>query len=399
MGRVVTETRHFDMIVVGAGPAGAAAAHTAARAGRSVALVDKARFPRDKLCGGGFTGRAARYYEEIFERPLPPEFTAHDAVSFFAFGTRIATIDDIPPIYMTMRLDLDNLLFGHAVDAGAADWTGQRIAAIDPDGPSLTLASGTRLTADVLIGADGVHSQTARALFGRAFDPDRIGFGLEVEAPPAPAGAPLRIDFGQAIWGYGWSFPKPGSHTIGVGGVLSKNPDLAAVMRDYTETLGAGAEARVKGHHLPFGGARKRPGRGPVLLAGDAAWLVDPITGEGIAYAMKSGQWAAQAALEALRRREPEMALQIYRHKLRPIRRAIAQACWIRLIIYWGPFRTGFVEALRRSGNLRRDYMRVLGGELEYDTLSLRLLRRLPDYLRRALGPRSAPEPQPSRSS
>jgi geranylgeranyl reductase family protein len=396
MERDMSETRHFDIVVIGAGPAGAAAAYTAARAGRSVALVDKARFPRDKLCGGGFTGRAVRYYTEVFERPLPADIPSHGAVTFYAFGESIGTIDDIPPVYMTMRLDLDNRLFAHAIEAGAADWTGNKIARIDAEAQRVTLAGGTVLQATVLIGADGVNSATARALFGRAFDPDQIGFGLEIEAPPAGPDAPLRIDFGEAMWGYGWSFPKPDSHTIGVGGVLAKNPDLKAVMARYTDALGADESIRVKGHHLPFGGARKRPGRGATLLAGDAAWLVDPITGEGIAYAMKSGQDAALAAAEALRRREPEMALKLYRDRLRPIRRAISQACLIRLIIYWGPFRTGFVRALRRSGTLRHDYMRLLGGELEYDTLSLKLLRRLPNFLRRAFG-RPA-EPQPARA-
>ncbi|MGX9355266.1 geranylgeranyl reductase family protein [Roseobacteraceae bacterium S113] len=378
-----TDVLTFDLIVIGAGPAGAAAAYTGARAGLKTALVDKAKFPRDKLCGGGFTGRSARYYEEVFERALPTAFESKSEVTFHAFGQELGVIPDIPPIYLTMRLALDNLLFEHARDAGAADFTGQRITTLDADAQRVTLASGDVLQGKTMIGADGISSSTARSLFGRPFDPENVGFGLEIEAPPIARDAPLRIDFGQAVWGYGWSFPKHGSHTVGVGGVLSKNPDMKAIMSAYVAELGAPETLRYKGAYLPFGRARKRPGRGATLLAGDAAWLVDPVTGEGIAYAMKSGQMAAFAARDAIARHEPQMALKLYRDRLRPISWAIFQANAVRLIIYWGPFREGFIRAFRRSGTLRHDYMRLLGGEIEYHELSAKLLRRLPNYCKR----------------
>ncbi|WP_323766416.1 geranylgeranyl reductase family protein [Marinovum sp.] len=376
----------FDLIVIGAGPAGAAAARTAANAGLRTALVDKARFPRDKLCGGGFTGRAARYYREIFETDLPPEFASKSAVTLYGFGEKLGVIEDIPPVYLTMRLSLDDHLVALALAAGAQDFTGQRIAELAPEDGRLTLASGVTLTAPVVIGADGVNSATARALFGRPFDPARIGFALEAEGPALPADAPLRIDMGAANWGYGWSFPKRGSHTVGVGGVHSRNPDLKAIMRAYMADLGVPPETRVKGQYLPFGQARRAPGRDNVLLAGDAAWLVDPVTGEGIAYAMKSGQLAALAARDALARHEPDAALRLYRQRLRPILIAMRHANRVRLLLYWGPFKTGFVRAVRTSGHLRHDYMRLLGGEIEYRDLMRALVRRLPSYLARAFG-------------
>ncbi|TNF22554.1 MAG: geranylgeranyl reductase family protein [Rhodobacteraceae bacterium] len=378
----------FDLIVIGAGPAGAAAAKTAADAGLRCALVDKARFPRDKLCGGGFTGRAARYYREIFAPDLPADFDSKTAVALYGFGEKLGVIEDIPPVYLTMRLALDDHLCALALAAGAADFTGRAITAFRPETGEVTLAGGEVLRAPVVIGADGVNSFTARTLFGRPFDPARIGFALEVEAPPLAPEAPLRIDMGAAHWGYGWSFPKTGSHTVGIGGVHSRNPDLKALMRAYMRDLGLPGDARIKGQYLPFGKARRNPGRDNVLLAGDAAWLVDPVTGEGIAYAMKSGQMAALAARDALARHEPAAALRLYRARLRPIRVAMRDANFVRLLIYWGPFRKGFIRAVRGSGRLRHDYMRLLGGELEYPDLMRRLLRRLPNYLGRALGGR-----------
>ena len=376
----------FDVIVIGAGPAGAAAARTAADAGLRVALVDKARFPREKLCGGGFTGRAARYYREIFGPDLPGDFDRKESVALYGFGEKLGVIEDIPTIYLTMRLSLDDHLCALALKAGAADFTGQRITAFRPDAGEVELAGGKLLQAPVVIGADGVNSHVARVLFGRAFAPDQIGFALETEAPALAPDAQLRIDMGAANWGYGWSFPKAGSHTVGIGGVHSRNPDLKQLMRDYMADLGLPADMRIKGQYLPFGKARRAPGRDNVLLAGDAAWLVDPVTGEGIAYAMKSGQMAALAARDALARHEPDAALRLYRARLRPITRAMRDANVVRLLIYWGPFRKGFIRAVRGSGRLRHDYMRLLGGELEYTDLMRRLIWRLPNYIGRATG-------------
>ncbi|MGY3437648.1 MULTISPECIES: geranylgeranyl reductase family protein [unclassified Marinovum] len=377
---------NFDVIVIGAGPAGASAARTAASLGLRVALVDKARFPREKLCGGGFTGRAAQYYREIFERDLPAEFDSKTAVDLYGFGEKLGVIDDIPPVYLTMRLSLDAHLYALALDAGAVDFTAQKISTMDPEAGTVTLASGTKLQAPVVIGADGVNSAVARALFGRAFDPDRIGFALEAEGPALADDAPLRIDMGAANWGYGWSFPKTGSHTVGVGGVHSRNPELKALMKGYMADLGVPADTRIKGQYLPFGQARRCPGRSNVLLVGDAAWLVDPVTGEGIAYALKSGQMAALAARDALARHEPDAALMLYRARLRPILTAMRHANRVRLLLYWGPFRQGFLRAARKSGTLRYDYMRLLGGEIEYTDLMRALARRLPNYLSRAFG-------------
>lgn len=376
----------FDLIVIGAGPAGAAAAMTAVRAGLRCALVDKARFPRDKLCGAGFTGRAAKYYREIFATDLPSEFDRKTTVELYGFGEKLGIIADVPTVYLTMRLSLDAHLCALALAAGAVDFTGQRIAELSPEAGKVTLSDGRILTAPIVIGADGVNSMTARTLFGRAFDPARIGFALEVEAPPISPDAPLRIDMGAAHWGYGWSFPKSGSHTVGVGGVHSRNPNLKSLMQDYMSLLDVPSDLRIKGQYLPFGQARKRPGRANVLLAGDAAWLVDPVTGEGIAYALKSGQLAALAARDALARHEPAAALMLYRHRLRPILNAMRHANLVRYLLYWGPFQRGFVRAARGSGRLRHDYMALLGGNLEYGDLMWRLLRRFPNYIARATG-------------
>jgi len=381
----------FDLIILGAGPAGSAAAHVAARTGLRVALVDRRAFPQDKLCGGGITGRAMTVHERVFGTLPPPDlFTTKPDFAFYAHGHPLWAVQDAPPMHMTMRTGWDAALLGCALSAGARDYTGHRVAAIDTGGPAVpvqvTLESGPTLTAPALIGADGVNSIVARALFGRAWEEDQIGFGLEVEAPPIDPDAPVRIDFGAAAWGYGWQFPKPGSTTIGVGGLVARNPAMKATMAAYMDALGVDPDrVKVKGHHLPFGRFRRVPGKGAVLLAGDAAGLVDPITGEGIAHAMQSGALAAEATVAALAEGAPDTSLARYAKALRPIHRSLAQARAIRPIMFSPALRKLFLKGFAGSRRMRHDYLRMMAGEAEYDDLIRQLILRSPRYAGRAL--------------
>ncbi|WP_422049363.1 NAD(P)/FAD-dependent oxidoreductase [Shimia sp.] len=380
----------FDIIIIGAGPAGSAAAAWAARQGLRVALVDKARFPRSKLCGGLFTERSRSYFREIFgqDPDLSQAVTRHNCALWYE-GEELAKLEDIPPLHLTMRLDIDAQMFGHALAAGAQDFTGRPVANLTDS--SVTFRDGDTLTCRVLIGADGVSSIVAKHLFGAAFDTKTIGFGLEIEAPLAlqdPQTQPLRIDFAAAQWGYGWSFPKQGSTTVGIGGLRAENPDMKAQMAAYLTTLGLPTDAvKVKGHHLPFGDFRPHPGRASVLLAGDAAGLVDPITGEGIAFAMKSGQLAAQAACDALLAQAPQTALARYQKALKDMHRNLRIACALRHVIFGPRWQKTLMASFRRSGTMRMMYMQLLAGQVEYPELARRLLLRLPKYLLTALRP------------
>ena len=377
----------FDVIVIGCGPAGGAAAVTAARAGLKTALIDKARFPRQKLCGGLFTGRARSYYQEIFgENPPPDTMIEKSSVSFWQAETDLGTLTNVPPLYLTMRWDLDYGLYRHATAAGVADFTGSRIAALDLKKKEVVLPNGQHLGFRVLIGADGVNSAVARQIFGSAFDHARIGFGLEIEAPASPPDAPVRIDFGAAHWGYGWAFPKAQSTTIGVGGLLAANADMKAAMGDYLQKLGQDCpESAYKGHFIPFGHFRKTPGQGAVLLAGDAAGLVDPITGEGIAFAMKSGQLAALAAAQSLASGDPDKALTAYRDALRPLHRSLRWATRLRPLLFHPRLERHFRSAFQNSQNMKHAYMELMAGERDYPELVWTLLKRLPHAYHRGL--------------
>ncbi|WP_417207758.1 geranylgeranyl reductase family protein [Antarctobacter sp.] len=377
-------TEHFDLIVLGAGPAGASAALTAARSGLRVALVDKARFPRDKLCGGGLTGRAISLYSRIYGAPLPPvPLERRDSFAFHAFGQDLGESTDAPPLHLCMRFELDAALVRAAIGEGAADFTG-RAGRLDPGGPAFDLPD-LRIEAPLLIAADGVNSPTASTLFGSAYDKTQIGFALEVERPGADPDRPLRIDFGAADWGYGWQFPKTRGTTIGVGGVLARNTDMKAALRRYMDALDIPSDLPVKGQFLPFGDFRPMPGKGRILLAGDAAGLVDPITGEGIAHALDSGALAANAVRQALTAGTPDSALYAYKDSLRPIHRGLRHARLLRNLMFRESLRPTFIRSFRNSRTLRREYLRLMAGETEYGALMQKMVARLPGFAWRAV--------------
>jgi len=155
----------------------------------------------------------------------------------------------------------------------------------------------------------------AKALYGRAFDPAQTGFALEAEVPRAllpRQGDIVEFDFTAARWGYGWVFPKPSTVTIGVGGLHRLNPDLRQRFERYVAAKGLRLDdLKVKGQFLPAGDIRAVPGRGNILLCGDAAGAVEPISGEGIPFALATGAAAGRAVAAALA--QDADALTLYR--------------------------------------------------------------------------------------
>jgi geranylgeranyl reductase family protein len=370
-------TPDVDVLIVGAGPAGSAAAVAARDRGLSVLLVDRAAFPRDKLCGGGLTLRALGIMARVFGLQPDPALTLTTGHVRLVAGARVlGDLPDAPPLSMVMRRDLDAQLRAEALRRGAEALT-LRVESVDPAAPSITVAGGRTITARILIGADGATSRVARALHGR---PSAMGFALEIEGPAIP-GAAVELDLTAAVAGYGWAFPKTGSLTLGVGGLATRNPDLKPAMAAYVARHGAGADG-CKGAFLPAG--HMQAGRGAVLLAGDAAGTADPVTGEGLAWAMESGALAGQAAADALALGRPARAACLHARALRPLRAELFRARLLARALHHPRLNARFLNLISATPRLQRRYLSLLAGEIDYADIGLASLWRMVRGLRSA---------------
>ena len=377
---MASEVKSYDVVVVGAGPAGSAAARRARALGLSVAVLDKAVFPRHKLCGALLSGRGHKAMKAVFGlEPDHEHFLYSRKVAFKWDGETLAEFTAPYDLTYTYRVDLDHRLLNEAIAAGAEDYQGVRVVEFDDAANRVVLDTGAVLGYGVLIGADGAASPVARHLFGRAFDPDKIGFAFEAEVPdPCAEDALMSIDFRIVDWGYGWNFPKKDTRTIGLGSIKSLDQDLKARMARYMALEGAGdVDVKVKGAHIPLGDYTKVPGRANVLLVGDAAGMVDAITGEGLAYAMESGAEAAEAAAEALAAGKPAQALGYYRKRIGYIHAELDKANKLRHFQFSRAFTGVFKEKLATSENMRAAFFDLLAGETTYAQIEKRISKKL----------------------
>ena len=230
-GSYAAIVERFDVIVAGAGPAGSLTAYLLARQGASVLLADRARFPRDKPCGGGVALRGARLLPfaigPVVERSISAVEFRHPAVGSFVHGGRA------PVILMTRRRHLDAFLAAQAVGAGAAFRDDTRVRAVELDehgGPVVTFDGGARAAADVLVAADGANGTCGRTL--ELGDRPHLRRGARgqrrLRGDPRGLRAARRVlELGRVPGGYGWLFPKGDHANVGVIGWNSAGPRAA----------------------------------------------------------------------------------------------------------------------------------------------------------------------------
>jgi geranylgeranyl reductase family protein len=371
----------FDVVVAGGGPAGSAAAFTLAAQGFRVAVVDKYSFPRDKLCGGLLTLRAQKIFREVFHADWSPviQRTARGA-KFFHRSSLLNSVNDYSDISFTCRCEFDAFVLNLAIQRGVTLFENRTVKSFDAANSTISLANGSILAYDFLIGADGVNSAIARSIFGTPFNPQTIGFGLELEVPlgrSVPQIPDPEIYFGLIDWGYGWVFPKRDSLTAGVGGSLRKNPQLMDSFKNFLrQRFGEIPAGKIKGHHIPFGDFRRVPGRGNILLCGDAAGLVEPITGEGIAFAMQSGYLAAESVREASAVGNPSAAISFYQPRYETIAASFRHANRLRHFLFPRAAQNLFSKILPRTSSIPRRHLDLMADEITYADYGKFLLRK-----------------------
>ena len=315
----------WDVAVVGAGPAGAATAIGALRAdpGLRVALLDRADFPRDKCCGDGIAPQVIDLLEEAGVSGTVDDRVPVQRLRLTRAGLS-ADRDMARPTFVVPRTVFDHRLTEAAQTAGA-ELIRHCVRTVEHSGRNVVLDDTFR--ARVVVGADGAHSVVRRAL---GIDPGPMAVALRGYAPvPADREATQVIVFDTTRQpAYAWSFDRgDGIANVGYGEILDHRrhrrhrPTKAQLLERLDALLPDAAAGGTdwRGHQLPLSRGRWRPVDGRVLLTGDAAGLVNPMTGEGIYYAVATGLAAGRATSDAIAAGEPAGAGARYRQLTGPM--------------------------------------------------------------------------------
>ena len=361
-----------DVAVVGAGPAGACAARALAEAGARVVLIEKRVLPRYKTCGGGVVARALGALPPRVRRDVETEAVEHAChaaeIDLGDAGLRFRAQRERPLISMVMRDRFDAVLVAAAQRAGAEvrERSAVRGVAAGADRIELATTDGP-VVSRFVVAADGATSETARLTGFRP--PRRCAPAVEAEVGVSEtdfarfAGA-ARFDFDSIAAGYGWVFPKREHLSIGVC-TMRTGVNLNSALARYLEKLGLSRPQHVDKHGF-FITLGLRPGgvtRGRVLLAGDAAGLADPVTGEGISAAIESGTLAARVILDGAG--DPARVGEGYGRALASLRREAAIGRVLARLTYEQPRLRRWL--FRRHGPLLTEAMiAVLMGERSY---------------------------------
>jgi len=376
--RLVPPSPTSDVAIVGAGPAGAWTAWRLARKGARVSIFDGSH-PREKPCGGGVTGRAlALVAPAVSMRDLPA--IVIESARFEANGRAAdvsLTSDDptSPPLIVTPRASFDGALADAAWSAGARR-VSERVVDVQVgrDGVVLTTRQGTHRAA-VVVGADGVNSLVRRRVhrpFPRTDLSIATGFYVR-----GRSSREIVVGFSFDPPGYMWSFPRPDHLAIGMCAPADRS-SAAALRRavvGWVERAGLGSGAELEPYAWPIpslapeGWDRARVSGDRWLLVGDAAGLVDPITREGIYWALESATLAASAIVGP-------GAAATYADRLRDeIVPELVAAGRLQSGFFRPAFLSLLLDALASSGRIRAVMADLVSGRQPYTTLRRRLLR------------------------
>jgi len=306
----------WDVAVIGAGPAGATAARVAAAAGSRVIILERFPLPRYKTCGGGLIDRSL----SVLPPELPLPFRAHAVALTFSLRGRLTRTRKAaePVISLVQRDEFDAALVAAATAVGAVvrDRTVVTRLKEEPDAVCVETREHGVIRARAVVGADGTAGRCA-GYVGVRYDQVDLGLELEIPTPPEQRAAwadRVLIEWGRIPGSYAWVFPKGDNLSVGVIAAKGTGEQVRGYLDEFLSRVRLShVKPTVSSGHLTKCRASDAPlYRGRVLVAGDAAGLLDPWSREGISFALRSGAAAGQAAAQAAQAADGDEAALVF---------------------------------------------------------------------------------------
>jgi geranylgeranyl reductase family protein len=356
-----------DVIIAGAGPAGAIAAYLLAKQGISAIILEKETFPRYKVCGGGLT------HKIMNELPFPVKPVIESSIFTIRFSYHFQHVfsrtSPDPVIYCTMRDRLDSFLLEMATEAGARVLFDEQVTGIQQNNNIVVVNTKKKqYFTQIVIGAEGAARTVARSMdLGKNIS---MGMAWEAEVLAHPEDI-LRysqtafLDWGTFPGGYGWVFPKKDHFSVGVGGPASLSKKMIAYYEQFTKSTGIRflETKSLRSWPIPVCTRKGQFHKGRVMIIGDAAGLTDSMTGEGIYYAVKSAKIAAESSVNLLNGKAT--SLDSYSERINSeIMTELLEAGKIKDIFNAASFRIH--ELVSQNDRVWRGFVKILRGERNY---------------------------------
>lgn len=288
----------YDVVIVGGGPSGSSLAYLLKKRGVSCCIIDKSQFPREKLCGGLLTEKTVSLLADVYGEIQFPYENISSTVSLFYEGKKLSTVSTGSKFYLVKRYDFDYHLIQCYERIGGKVFLGKVIKEINKSARQIILKNGETISYKILVGADGANS-----LVRKNITPKYRANAICVESVnnSQKVNDDICVYFDNRKSGYGWCFPKKGYYSVGIGGNIESFCNIKRTFVKFSDEIGKPVnEKEIKGALIPFGKYVKKPYNSDTILVGDAAGLVDPITGEGLFFAFLSARMASEAIVERL---------------------------------------------------------------------------------------------------